>query len=363
MEGMVITQPSTTGLRLSVKGRRILVTGHTGFKGAWLSEWLLRAGAKVAGLALPPESPQALFAALGLDRRMDHQVGDVRDSAKVTAQVREADPELIFHLAAQALVRRSYRDPLGTWSTNVLGTLNVLEAARALGRRVTVVVVTTDKVYSNREWEYAYREEDPLGGHDPYSSSKAACEIAVASWRASFGIATGVTVVTARAGNVIGAGDVSEDRIVPDCYRAWNRGETVQLRNPASTRPWQHVLEPLSGYFFMAAQAEKPGPPLIETCNFGPGPAGDHSVEVLVRALAASMPSRKWAATATGNLHEARALSLSIERARHRLGWTPRLSFAETVQWTDAGYVKGASLPEVVTQQIAAFESRGAVLV
>ncbi len=363
MEDMVIPQPPTTGLRLKVKDRHILVTGHTGFKGAWLSEWLLRAGAKVAGLALPPESPQGLFAALGLDRRMDHNVGDIRDPSVVTAAVRRAEPEIIFHLAAQALVRRSYRDPLGTWSTNVLGTLNVLEAARALGRRVTVVVVTTDKVYSNREWEYAYREEDPLGGHDPYSASKAACEIAVASWRASFGIAAGVTVVTARAGNVIGAGDVSEDRIVPDCYRAWSRGETVQLRNPASTRPWQHVLEPLSGYFFMAAQAETAGQALMETCNFGPGPAGDHSVEALVRALAALMPGRNWAATASSNLHEARALSLSIERARHRLDWTPRLSFVETVKWTNAGYAKGARLSEVVAQQIADFESRGAVLV
>ncbi len=363
MEDLVTSRPMPSAVRpLAVRGRRILVTGNTGFKGAWLTEWLLRAGGKVTGMALPPESPDALFGILKLDKRMDHQMVDIRDAPRVTEAVRRADPEIIFHLAAQALVRRSYRDPLGTWNTNVSGTLNVLEGARALGRPVTVIAVTTDKVYRNREWEYAYREDDPLGGHDPYSASKAACEIAVASWRASFGAPSGVTVVTARAGNVIGAGDICEDRIVPDCYRAWNRGEIVQLRNPASTRPWQHVLEPLSGYLAMAAQVQAGNQPLLETCNFGPGPAGDHTVENLVRALAALGPRRVWAVTGSGNLHEARALSLCIERARHRLGWTPRLGFAETVEWTNAGYIAGGQLPALVVEQIAAFESRGAVL-
>ncbi len=350
---------------LAVKGMRVLVTGHTGFKGAWLSEWLLRAGAKVTGLALAPESSQGLFTVLGLARRLDHHEADVRDLDRVKSVVQSAGgPEIIFHLAAQALVRRSYRDPLGTWSTNVSGTLNVLEAARALGRPVTVVAVTTDKVYRNREWEYAYREDDPLGGHDPYSASKAACEVAVASWRASFGSPDGVTVVTARAGNVLGGGDVSEDRIVPDCFRAWSRGETVHLRNPGSTRPWQHVLEPLSGYLAMAAQVHARGPsPLLDSCNFGPGPAGDHTVEALVQALVGLAPGRRWTATPSGNLHEARALSLSIDRARHRLGWVPRLSFVQTVEWTNAGYVSGnPGLPAVVAEQIAAYESWGRVL-
>ncbi len=265
-------------------GRRVLVTGHTGFKGAWLSEWMLQLTGRVAGIALAPESDDVLFNVLRLAERMDHAVTDIRDAGALSSAVRRADPEIIFHLAAQALVRRSYRDPIGTWHTNVVGTLNLLEAARALGRPVHVVVVTTDKVYRNREWEFAYREEDELGGHDPYSASKAACEMAVASWRASFGAESGVHVVTARAGNVLGAGDVCEDRIVPDCFRAWRASQLVMVRNPQATRPWQHVLEPLSGYLALAtAMLSGTGAPAA--CNFGPGPDGDRTVETLVRSL------------------------------------------------------------------------------
>lgn len=361
MEDLVNSSTFPSVPVLDVRGLPVLVTGHTGFKGAWLSQWLLCAGARVTGISLPPESPAGLFSVLGLERRLDHIVCDIRETSQFATAVRRAQPEIIFHLAAQALVRRSYREPLSTWSTNVSGTLNVLEAARGLGHRVTVVVVTTDKVYQNREWEFAYREVDPLGGHDPYSASKAACELAVASWRASFGSAEGVTVVTARAGNVIGGGDVCEDRIVPDCFRAWDQGELVELRNPASTRPWQHVLEPLSGYVALASHV-RAGRPFVDTCNFGPGGEGDRTVETLVRSLAELAPGRRWAARNVQGAHEARALSLSIDRARHKLGWIPKLTFAETVAWTNAGYVAGrAALPGLIGRQIADFEARGAV--
>lgn len=342
---------------LVVRDVPVLITGHTGFKGAWLAEWLLQSGARVNGIALPPESPDGLFTALRLEERTHHVVADVRHRAGLVEHVRAADPELIFHLAAQALVRRSYRDPVGTWETNVVGTLNVLEAARALGRPVTVVVITSDKVYRNRERAIAFREEDELGGHDPYSASKAACELAVSSWRDCLGDSGGVRVATARAGNVLGGGDMSEDRIVPDCFRAWRSGTAVTLRNPGATRPWQHVLEPLSGYLALAAHLSNGRQ--IDACNFGPGTAGERTVEDLVAALAGRNPARRWTTARDGGPHEARALALSIERARSVLGWTPRLSFDDTVAWTDAGYsVQPSRLSALVGRQIADFVGR-----
>ena len=343
--------------RLAFRDARVLVTGHTGFKGAWLSEWLLQIGARVAGLALPPDSPESLFSRLKLETRLDHHVCDVRDPNAVRAVVRAVDPEVVIHMAAQALVRRSYREPLLTFQTNVDGTLNVLEAVRALERHVVVVAVTTDKVYKNREWEHAYRETDELGGHDPYSASKAACELAVAAWRSSFAKESGVSVATARAGNVIGAGDSSEDRIVPDCFRAWSRGAAVEVRNPASTRPWQHVLEPLSGYLALAAHLR--GGHALDTCNFGPGEGGERTVETLVKTLIGLDPKRRWAATGDGGAHEARALALAIDRARLTLGWAPRLSFEEALEWTNEGYVAAqAGLAKIVERQIESFEAR-----
>jgi CDP-glucose 4,6-dehydratase len=358
MEDLVRPVP-TRPAQMDLRGLRVLVTGHTGFKGAWLCEWLLARGARVSGIALPPESSDVLFCKLRLDERLNHTLCDIRDAEALAAAVRRADPEVIFHLAAQALVRRSYREPLTTWQTNVNGTLNVLEAARQLDHPVTVVAVTTDKVYKNREWEFAYREEDEIAGHDPYSASKAACEIAVASWRSCFGSAAGVTVVTARAGNVIGGGDISEDRLIPDCFRAWSHGEVAQIRQPGSTRPWQHVLEPLSGYIALAAHSRTPQP-TIHACNFGPSDEGNRTVETLVRAIAACGVNRRWRVTEPPREHEARALSLSIDRARHKLGWVPRLTFEETVTWTNQGYVAGDSeLPKVIERQLADFEARG----
>lgn len=351
-----MSKTSTAG-GFAPSGKRVLVTGHTGFKGAWLSEWLLQSGANVSGIALPPESSEALFCKLRLEERLKHNVCDIRDPTTTALAVQKANPQIIFHLAAQALVRRSYREPLLTWQTNVDGTLNVLEAARSLKQPVIVIAVTTDKVYKNRDWEFAYREEDELGGHDPYSASKAGCEIAVASWRSSFAGESGVTVVTARAGNVLGGGDISEDRIVPDCFRSWSMGTSVEIRHPRSTRPWQHVLEPLSGYMTLAAHLLS-HEPNVEACNFGPGVDGDRSVGILVEALARLGRARKWKVVDSPREYEARALSLSIDRARHRLGWTPRLTFADTVAWTNAGYsAPEGRLPDLIVRQIADFEA------
>lgn len=343
------------------RGRRVLVTGHTGFKGAWLCEWLLRLGADVRGIALPPEGERPLFDTLRLGSRMSHTICDVRDAAALAREVARAAPEMVFHLAAQALVRRSYRDPLETWSTNVMGTANLLQASRALARPVSVVVVTTDKVYRNREWEYAYREEDELGGHDPYSASKAACELAVASWRAAFLDAEGIAVATARAGNVIGAGDNSEDRVVPDCFRAWDLGKPVEIRSPMATRPWQHVLEPLSGYlelmWYLSCQGDAAR---MSAFNLGPGASGVCTVSELVRLLAAGESSRRVVLSPGGaNLHEAGNLALSTDRAHRVLGWSPTLGLGESVEWASRGYgVEGPELASLVAAQIDEFQRR-----
>ncbi len=354
---VMVSAPDFQSRPIDLSGRRVLITGHTGFKGAWLAEWLLQRGAGVSGIALPPEAPGSLFDALGHQARLDHAVCDIRDADAVSRAIGSADPEIVFHLAAQALVRRSYREPLLTWQTNVDGTLNVLEAIRGLNRPVTVIVVTTDKVYRNREWEFAYREVDELGGHDPYSASKAACELAVASWRASFGSDDGVRVVTARAGNVIGAGDNSADRIVPDCFRAWQRGDAVAVRQPGSTRPWQHVLEPLSGYLALARHVLASGAG-IETCNFGPGSDGDRSVAELVGTLVELDVRRRWSIEGNHGPHEAQTLALAIERARRVLGWAPRLTFLEALRWTHEGYITHRDdLPGLVRRQIADYEA------
>lgn len=343
-------------------GKRVLVTGHTGFKGSWLCEWLLSLGAKVCGLSLPPEQKENLFDSLNLMHRIEqHEICDIRDSQILREAIESIAPELVFHLAAQALVPRSYRQPLLTWETNVHGTLNLLEALRSLNKPLKVVVVTSDKVYRNREWEFSYRENDEIGGHDPYSASKAACELAVSSWRASFGAPNGVAVVTARAGNVIGPGDNSADRLVPDCFRAWNQGKAVKLRNPHATRPWQHVLEPLSGYLALASELINNTQSNIQTCNFGPSIDGHKPVLSLVSSLANGDPARPWTVMETEvQLHETNRLTLNTERARLLLNWNPRLSFSEAVTWTAEGYsVKTTDVDNIVRRQIKAYEKIG----
>jgi CDP-glucose 4,6-dehydratase len=337
-------------------GRRVLVTGHTGFKGSWLSLWLLRMGAQVTGVALEPDVSPNLHAVLDLARAeqpgaiRDHRL-DIRDAQALAELVASADPEVVLHLAAQPLVRHSYRDPLGTWATNVLGSLHVLEALRPLDHPCAVVMVTTDKVYANREWCYGYRETDRLGGHDPYSASKAGAELAIASWRASFcGTAPHQTphlaIASARAGNVIGGGDWAADRIVPDAMRACAAGEPLVLRNPRATRPWQHVLEPLSGYLQLAEALAADPAAHTEAWNFGPQLEANRPVAELVEALHRHWPGHWHDHSDPLAPHEAGLLHLVIDKAVQRLGWQPRWSFATTVARTAGWYrqvAEGAS--------------------
>lgn len=342
------------------QGRPVFLTGHTGFKGAWLTLWLTSLGAKVTGYALAPEDG-ALFSAVHLAEDITHHVADIRDADTLAARMAEAKPDVVFHLAAQPLVRRSYREPVETWNTNVMGTIHVLEAMRALEHPCTGVMITTDKVYENREWCHAYREVDALGGRDPYSSSKAGAEIAIASWRSSFMPPDGrLRVASARAGNVIGGGDWAEDRIVPDCMRALQAGRPLRLRNPHARRPWQHVLEPLGGYLLLAERLFQAasGADLASAFNFGPPTASNRTVAELAAEIFKNWPGHAEHAAEAGAPHEASELNLAIDKAFHRLGWSPRWDFArtvrETVRWyracppgTDAASSRAFSLGQI----------------
>jgi len=428
-------------------GRRVLVTGHTGFKGSWLTLWLLELGADVHGLALPagvvtppqtlsssdvmslqseqarrasdgmeqsiapppgvtrlansashrpdlalltrPRQPAAretitaiagpvgvaaagpLFAALGLARRLRdrHHMVDIRDGEQVAAAVAACRPQVVLHLAAQPLVRQSYNDPRATWSTNVQGTLELLEALRPLRHPCAVVLVTTDKVYANREWEWGYREDDRLGGHDPYSASKAAMELLASSWRASFcgGDAhqnPHLAIATARAGNVIGGGDWAADRIVPDAVRALAAGEPIPLRHPAATRPWQHVLEPLAGYLQLARYLSEEPQSHGRAYNFGPAAEANQPVAVLVEELLGNWPEAAgWRdVSRAGERHEAALLHLVADRARRRLDWRPRWDFATTVARTAGWYrrvLAGASALDCCLEDLEAYRAAG----
>lgn len=340
-------------------GRRTLVTGHTGFKGSWLCEVLLARGAEVAGLALAAGTKPALFEQLELAKRLDHAQGDIRDAKMVAQRVRAVRPEVVFHLAAQSLVRRSYQEPLDTWSVNVMGTAHVLEAVRHLGTACAVVVVTTDKVYENREWEYAYRETDRLGGHDPYSASKAGTELIAASWRKSFFADGNVRLATARAGNVIGGGDWSEDRIFPDMARAFAAGQRLSVRNRNAVRPWQHVLDPLEGYLMLAERLTGPeGARFEDAFNFGPEQGDQRSVGELISAACDHWPGDWSDASDPSAPHEAGRLTLSIEKARLKLRWQPRWNFARAVAETARWYrdvAAGGNPALLVSSQIEAF--------
>ena len=360
--------------RNTYQGKRVLVTGHTGFKGSWLCEWLIALGADVTGFALPPATNPALFDQLGLSVRMHHIIGDVRDLQALRRVVEELRPEFVFHLAAQPLVRLSYEQPVETYATNVMGTVNVLEAIRLSRCACAVVVVTTDKCYENKEWLHSYREEDPLGGYDPYSSSKGAAELVIASYRRSYfsGLDSMVRLASARAGNVIGGGDWALDRIVPDCIRSLQRGEAIPVRNKIATRPWQHVLEPLSGYLWLGAQlavasavvqvsSSRTRPEhgigtdyLNESCsgnfnlqlkrlkalsssfNFGPALSSNRTVAELVEEILKHWPGKWEDKSDQKAVHEAKLLNLATDKAHHLLGWSPAWNFSETIRQTVA---------------------------
>lgn len=353
-----------TGLNASKstfwRGKRVLLTGHTGFKGAWLTLWLQRLGAEVTALALPPASEPNLFTLAGIaDRCTSHYI-DIRDHQQIAQQVHTSTPEIVIHLAAQALVRPGYRSPLETFSTNIMGTANLLDAIRQVTTVRVALLITTDKVYRNREWHWPYREADTLGGHDPYSASKAASELVIASYRDAFLAAQGVAVASARAGNVIGGGDWSEDRLIPDAIRAWQHDQTLKIRRPQAIRPWQHVLEPLAGYLTLAETLWQ-APHHADAYNFGPEPRDTASVRQVIDIAQKAYGKVKveYAEQATGP-HETGCLTLEIAKARRLLGYTPRWDLDQAVQRTIAWYralKQGAEAAALCEADIAAYEA------
>jgi CDP-glucose 4,6-dehydratase len=322
-------------------GKKVLVTGHTGFKGSWLSVWLARMGARVTGYSDCIPTQPSHFEAIHLDRLVSHVLGDVRDAAHLQEVVTELTPDFIFHLAAQPLVRLSYEQPRRTLETNFMGTVNVLEALREFRSRCIAVMITSDKCYDNVEQVWGYREDDALGGKDPYSASKGAAELAIRTYAQSYFSRpdSPVRVAVGRAGNVIGGGDWAADRIVPDCVRAWSRGEPVVVRNPRATRPWQHVLEPLSGYLTLAAKLYADSGLNGQPFNFGPPAQHNHSVGDLIDTMQSRWPSARMARTdESGQVYEAGLLKLCCDKALHLLGWQPVLDFEETVAFTADWY-------------------------
>jgi CDP-glucose 4,6-dehydratase len=348
-------------LHNSFNSKTVLITGHTGFKGAWLTAWLKQLGAKVVGIALEPPTEPSHFAAAQLgDGIVDYRI-DIRDRLELEGAIVSAQPNFVFHLAAQALVRRSYDDPLETWQTNMLGTLHVLEALRKLDKPCASVIITSDKCYDNVEWVWGYRETDVLGGPDPYSASKGAAELAIRSHVKSFfpKATSKARIASARAGNVIGGGDWAADRIVPDCVRAWSINSTVELRNPHSTRPWQHVLEPLSGYLNLAIALSHQPEMHGESFNFGPPAQQNHSVLELVKMMAVHWDKVSWkdVSQSAKGPYESGLLKLNCDKALHHLRWHAVMGFEDTVrmtaEWYRAFYQQPASIAEVSNQQIA----------
>ena len=327
------------------RGRRVFVTGHTGFKGAWLSEWLLGLGADVCGFALAPVTP-SLFDQLDLGNRLRHIEGDIRNLSAIHQAIVEFRPEFVFHLAAQPLVRFSYENPLETYATNIMGTVHLLESVRQTAQPCTVVAITTDKCYENREWVYSYREDDPMGGHDPYSSSKGAAELVINAYRRSFfsGADSAVRLASARAGNVIGGGDWASDRIMPDCIRALHQSQAINVRNKTATRPWQHVLEPLSGYLWLGACLSR-NSNLASAFNFGPNLDSNQTVATLVEEILKHWPGLWASQNNAGAVHEASLLNLATDKAFHFLNWEPVWSFPQTVERTVTWYRESLQKP------------------
>ena len=321
-------------------GKRVLLTGHTGFKGGWLTLWLESMGAKVAGYSLPPPTEPSLCMVAGIEKSMSSTREDVRDLVALKRSIEQSSPEVVFHLAAQALVRPSYQDPVDTYSTNVMGTVNLLEAIRNCASVRSVVIVTSDKCYENREWVWGYREDEAMGGYDPYSNSKGCAELVTAAFRSSF-FNPGdyaqhhVAIATGRAGNVIGGGDWAKDRLLPDIVRAIIAGQPVKIRNPAATRPWQHVLEPLSGYLDLAQRLYEEGPRFTGGWNFGPWDHDTKPVKSIVDEVTELWgDGARWEKDGLDHPHEARYLKLDCSKAHSLLGWRPKLRVETALAWT-----------------------------
>lgn len=347
-------------------GRRVLLTGHTGFKGSWLVKWLEHLNAEVFGFALEPETDPNLFDTLKPFPNLTSVIGDLRDSAALARVVKQAKPSVVIHMGAQALVRRSYRNPRETFDVNVTGTMNVLEALRAnehaKGDLAAVLVVTTDKVYLNSGTGNAFREGDPLGGHDPYSASKAAAEMVTHSWAKSFFAASGTPVATARAGNVVGGGDWSVDRLVPDLWRAAHARATVTLRNPSATRPWQFVLDPLAGYLsYIETLAGSRGTDVPTAMNFGPEASDILTVAEASKIFLSSLGNPcEWRLTEGAQPHEAALLTLDATLAERTLGWTSKLNAREALRWTAEWYEawsRGENMRRLTSEQIERYEA------
>ncbi len=323
-------------------GKRVFLTGHTGFKGSWLSLWLESMGATVHGFSLEPPTKPSLFHEARVAEGLESEIGDVKDAGAVSRSISAFAPEIVIHMAAQPLVRASYHDPVNTYATNVMGSVHVLEAVRKTPGVRAVVMVTTDKCYENREWEWGYREDEPMGGYDPYSNSKGCAELVTSAYRRSFLSEAGVALGSARAGNVIGGGDWAEDRLIPDILRAFGQGQPAVLRNPHSTRPWQHVLEPLSGYLLLAERLYRDGESAAQAWNFGPFDEDARPVNWIASKMAQCWGEEaKWQLSDdSAQPHEANYLKLDISRARAKLGWSPTWSLETTldsiVRWHKA---------------------------
>lgn len=331
------------------ENKKVFLTGHTGFKGSWLLCWLNSLNAIVRGYSLSPENESCMFNLIDATVQFEHQIGDIRDRKNLENSILEFQPDIIFHLAAQPLVRRSYNLPSETFEVNVVGTCNILEVVTKLNKKCTVICITTDKVYENKEQHYYYKEEDILGGYDPYSSSKAACELAISSFRNSFFNRKNYdlhqkAIVSARTGNVIGGGDFSEDRIIPDIVRALQKNETIEVRNPNAIRPWQHVLEPLNGYLTMAKLAYENYQSVADAYNFGPVTNDHLPVKNLVETALTYWGRGKWKDTSnSANVHEAGLLMLDINKAMNELNWQPKLNSKQAIEWTIDWYKNGNS--------------------
>jgi CDP-glucose 4,6-dehydratase len=344
-------------------GKTVLVTGHTGFKGAWLSAWLHQLGAKVVGISLDPPTEPSHFVAAHLAKEMSDLRIDIRDQARFEEAIISSQPDFVFHLAAQALVRRSYADPLETWQTNVMGTLHLLDALRKLDKFCAAVIITSDKCYDNVEWVWGYRENDALGGPDPYSASKGAAELAIRSHIKSYFSKPdqNVRIVSARAGNVIGGGDWAADRIVPDCVKAWSANILVELRNPRSTRPWQHVLEPLSGYLNLSIALSQQPELHGESFNFGPQAQQNHTVLELVEQMSLHWEQVRWLDVSDSVIgpYESGLLKLNCDKSLHHLKWHAVMGFEDTVrmtaEWYRTYYENTGQISEITNAQIAAY--------